>query len=163
MAQRFRFGLGVGLLGALAGCSGLQLPFLGGEGDAGVPPPMDPTPITAPPPPPDARTAEAFDTTTPAERRAATAAPVAADRALGPTVASLGDPADPGFWALTPLVTQVQSGRLVDPASGKSVAVELRPRAAAPGAGSLVSLAALRALDLPLTALSPLQVSATAP
>ncbi|TCO72374.1 D-galactarate dehydratase [Rhodovulum euryhalinum] len=115
------------------------------------------------PPPPGARTAEAFDTTTPAERAAATAAPRAPEALLGRTVASLGDPADPGFWAVTPLVARVQPGRLVDSATGFSVLVELRPREAEAGAGTLVSLPALRALGVPLTALREISVFGAAP
>ncbi len=112
----------------------------------------------APPPPEGARTVEQFDTTSLAERQDATRNIAADWRVLGRTVATLGDPADPGFWAKTPLVEAVRPGRLVDPSTGASVRVELRPLAAEPGAGSQVSLAAFRQLAVPLTALRELSV-----
>ena len=112
--------------------------------------------VAAPPPPPTARTAEQFDTTTAAQREAATSAVGGA--ALGETVASLGDPSQPGFWAETPLVDAVTMGRLEYSAKGTSVAVELRPIAGDAGAGSRVSLAAFRALEAPLTGLPTLIV-----
>lgn len=106
------------------------------------------------------RTAAAFDTTTEAERRAASAPVLRPERELGRTVAALGDPAEPGFWARTPLVDEVQQGRLFYPGNGNSVLVELRPLDAAPGAGSQVSLPALRILGAPLTDLPELVVFA---
>ncbi|NBD29495.1 MAG: D-galactarate dehydratase, partial [Alphaproteobacteria bacterium] len=42
------------------------------------------------------------------------------------------------------------------PAAGTSIAVELRPSGGAPGAGSQVSLAAMRLLEAPLTGLPEL-------
>ena len=107
-----------------------------------------------------ARTAEDLDTTTAEERAAATsAAPTGTgQRELGRTVASLGDPTDPGFWAETGLVTTVQDGRLNYPASGKTVTVELRPSGGDPASGSRGSLAAFRALEAPLTELPELIV-----
>ena len=135
------------------------------EGEPEVAPPAEvveaAAPAVRPPavrPPPDARTAEAFDTTTDAERAAAVAPPVAAAAALGTTVASLGPPAEPGLWLRTGLVTAVAQGRVEDPATGRSVALELRPSGGEAGAGSQISLAALRLLDLPLTALPVLTV-----
>lgn len=112
--------------------------------------------LAAPPPPAAARTVEQFDTTTEEQRVAAAAAP-AGGRLLGSTVASLGDPGRPGFWAETDLVREVTQGRLVYPATGKSVAVELTP---ATGGGSRVSLAAMRVLEAPLTDLPSLDVYA---
>ncbi|MGY6536061.1 MAG: hypothetical protein ACXIVG_12000 [Pararhodobacter sp.] len=110
---------------------------------------------------PAGRTAEALDTTSEAERAAArSAAARPGGQALGETLAGLGAPTEGGFWLRTGLVTQPRPGRLVS-ASGASVAVELRPSGRAPGSGSEVSLAALRALDLPLTGLATLQVFAT--
>lgn len=111
-------------------------------------------------PPPGARRPEEFDTSTEAERVAALAPPAAATRELGRSVATLGDPAEPGFWMTTPLVEAVRQGRVTHPASGASVAVELRPSGAAPGSGSRLSLAAFRALGLALTDLPELIVSA---
>jgi hypothetical protein len=137
---------------------------------AALPTGADPAPGTAAgAPPPGAATAEEFDTTSPDERAAAAApsprpaggaeGPVPAERPLGTTVASLGDPAAPGFWAETPLVAAVRRGRLTDPASGRSVQVELRPSGGAPGSGTRVSLPAFRVLELPLTALPELTVT----
>ncbi|SMX34031.1 hypothetical protein [Actibacterium lipolyticum] len=119
-------------------------------------------PDTAVAPPVSARTVEEFDTTSKEERVAATQAAEeeAPERLLGRTIASLGSPTDPGFWAKTPLVKTVQQGRLVYPATGSSVVVELRPLDAEPGAGSQVSLPALRVLGAPLTALPELEVYA---
>jgi hypothetical protein len=101
-----------------------------------------------------ARPAAALDTTTPAERAAATAAPAGGVR-LGETTVSLGSPAEPGFWLRTPLVTAPRPGTVVL-ATGRTVQVELRPGA---GAAQL-SLAAYRALGLALTDLPRVTVLA---
>lgn len=110
---------------------------------------------------PQGRTAAALDTTTEAERaaarRAAEAAPSA--QALGQTLAALGPPTEPGFWLRTGLVQSVTPGR-IETSSGTALAVELRPSGRPAGAGSEISLAALRALEQPLTALIELQVFA---
>ncbi|TCP43018.1 D-galactarate dehydratase [Rhodovulum marinum] len=137
---------------ALAGCAAAP------PGEAPAPQREPGAPLSVLQPPAAARTVEEFDTTTAAQRAAATRAPSTPEEMLGRTVASLGDPADPGFWALTPLVSSVRQGRLVDPVTGFSVLVELRPRRADPGAGTLVSLPALRALGVPLTALREIAV-----
>lgn len=124
---------------------------------------------TAPPPaqapvarPPDgADTAEEFDTTTPEQRTAALVPPAiegAGDGLLGTTIASLGDPAEAGFWIRTPLVTEPASGRVVYAVSGRTVQVQLIPSGGAAGSGSQVSLAAMRLLDAPLTELPELVV-----
>jgi hypothetical protein len=104
-----------------------------------------------------ASSAEALDTTSAAERQAA-AAPAAGCARLGTTSAALGDPAEGGVWAETPLVTAKRKGRLEDPASGKSVEVELRPAGGPASGGTQVSLAAMRVLGVPLTALPELVV-----
>ncbi|MCO6382384.1 hypothetical protein [Oceanicola sp. 502str15] len=119
-----------------------------------------PVAAKAPPPPENARTAAQFDTTTDEEKQAAAAAPVAAERELGTTIASLGDPTDPGFWAETPYVTSAQSGRLVYPGNGNSVQVELRPSGGPEGSGTRVSLPAFQVLGAPLTGLPELVVYA---
>jgi hypothetical protein len=112
-----------------------------------------------PPPPPEARTVEEFDTTTAAEREAAVAAPApAAEDRLGTTIGSLGSPTIPGIWMVTGLVTAPAMGRVEVAATGKSVTLELRPSGGAPGAGSQVSLAALRLLEVSLTDLPELIV-----
>ncbi len=110
-------------------------------------------------PPKNAQTVDQFDTTSTAEKKAAAAAPpVPAEKRLGTTIASLGDPSDPGFWAETGLVDAVVQGRLEYPASGKSVQVELRPSGGPAGAGTRVSLPAMRVLEAPLTELPELIV-----
>ena len=110
-------------------------------------------------PPVAARTAEEFDTTTAAQRAEAAAAPApAAERALGTTVASLGDPARPGFWLETPLVDSPAKGRVFFPASGKSAQVDLIPIDGPKTAGSRISLAAMRLIEAPLTDLPTIEV-----
>ena len=107
-----------------------------------------------------ARGAEAFDTTTEAERAAAIAPVPAGGQELGRVVASLGNPAEPGFWLSTALVDRPRPGtvRLGSGTSAQVEAqVELRP---ASGGGAQLSLAAFRALDLGLTDLPELVVSA---
>lgn len=104
------------------------------------------------------RSADTLDTTTPAERAAATA-PRQGGQALGETLAGLGSPTEPGFWLQTGLVQNARPGRVEIPGGG-SVSLELRPSGAAPGAGSQISLAALRALEVPLTQLVSLRVFA---
>ncbi len=151
--------LPAGLLG-LVGCANL-----GGPSDADLAPadgqirPM-PRPGDGVIPPEGAITAEQFDTTTEAERAAAAAGPDGGEARVGRTVATLGNPADPGFWLETPLVTTVQSGRVVAVANGASVQLELRPIAGDPGAGSRISLPALRLLEVGLTGLHELDVFA---
>lgn len=108
---------------------------------------------------PQGRSAEALDTTSAAERAAARAAPQRSGAALGETLASLGPPTEPGFWLRTGLVDRPRQGR-VALADGSGVALELRPSGNAPGSGSQISLAAMRALGVPLTQLVTLQVFA---
>ncbi len=153
-------GLTVLALG-LAGCT--EGPFAakpGAGAGAGAGAEAPATAVAAPKPPADARTVAQFDTTTAEEKQAAAAAPVAAERELGTTIASLGDPTDPGFWAETPLVTVAQSGRLVYPGNGNSVQVELRPSGGEAGSGTRVSLPAFQVLGAPLTGLPELVVYA---
>ena len=118
---------------------------------------LDPTP---PPPPPAARTVEEFDTTSDEDRAAAVAvsAPAETSSLLGTTNVSLGSPADPGIWLKTGLVSSLQEGRVVYPANGKAVTLELRPSGSDSSAGSQMSLAAMRLLDIPLTALADVEV-----
>lgn len=105
-------------------------------------------------PPKGARTATQFDTTSDAARAAALNAPAAAgERMLGRAVVSLGNPAIAGLWLETPLVNAVTPGRVVYPATGNSVSLELRPLSTAGAVGSRISLAAMRLLGVPLTAL----------
>ena len=111
-------------------------------------------------PPAGARTAEAFDTTTQDERIAAVqeAKSQAQATRLGVTIASLGAPSEAGIWLKTPLVDAPAKGRVDDPASGASVAVDLVPLDAPRGAGSQLSLAAMRLLGVGLTELPEVEV-----
>lgn len=111
-----------------------------------------------PPPPPNANTASEFDTTTQEDREEALAvAPEpATEQELGTTIATLGAPADPGIWLKTPLVTEVQEGR-VD-YQGSSINLELRPSGGEAGSGSQISLPAMRLLNAPLTGIIELTV-----
>ena len=130
--------------------------------DSGAPAPAEPAaPVTtpelsAPPPKAGARTAEALDTTTPAEKAAATA-PAKGGGKLGSTMASLGDATEAGFWVKTPLVKAAAKGRVVNPANGKSANVDLQPLSGG-GAGSQLSLAAMQALGLSLTDLPEIEI-----
>ncbi|MFD1481836.1 hypothetical protein [Paracoccus nototheniae] len=114
----------------------------------------------APSPRPTARATPAqLDTTTPEQRAAAaqTPASASAETRLGTTVASLGNPSEGGFWIKTPLVDAPAQGRIVNPATGKSAQVELRPLSGG-GSGSQVSLPALQLLGVSLTDLPTLEV-----
>jgi hypothetical protein len=75
-------------------------------------------------------------------------------------VATLGNPADPGFWLETPLTDRVRPGRVVAVETGAAVQLELRPIDGPAGAGSRISLAALRLLGVGLAGLHELDVFA---
>ena len=116
-------------------------------------------------PPSGARTVEQFDTTTTADKQQAAAEARAAQasgegRLLGRTIASLGDPADPGLWIRTPLVDKAGKGRVIYPANGKAVQLDLIPIDGPKTAGSRMSLAALRVIEAPLTDLPEVDVYA---
>ena len=111
----------------------------------------------APPPPPAAQTAEALDTTTPEQRAAAAAPPAAPTSALGTTVVSLGSPTEPGLWLKTPLVDSERQGRVTNPANGKSSLVTLIPIDGPESAGSRMSLAAMRLIEVSLTDLTEVE------
>lgn len=87
------------------------------------------------------------------------AAPAPVSGLLGETLAALGAPGEAGMWLRTGLVTAPRPGRIVT-ATGATQAVELRPSGTAASAGSQMSLAAMRALGLPLTQLATVQVYA---
>lgn len=148
------------LLPLLAGCAQIGLPPHKGApaAPASASAPALAPAVVAPAPPRAARTAEQFDTTTPQERAAAAARGTAGGALLGETVASLGNPAEPGFWLLTPLVTTPATGRVVSVTTGQAAEVELRPSGGAEGAGSELSLAAFRLLGVSLTDLAVLRV-----
>jgi len=109
-------------------------------------------------PSPAARTASEFDTTTRAQKAAAAAPPSTGERRLGTTIASLGDPSQPGFWIKTPLVQSEADGRIVNPANGRSAKVRLIPLAGPASAGSQVSLPALQLIGVSLTDLAGIEV-----
>lgn len=80
--------------------------------------------------------------------------------ALGRTVASLGDASEAGLWLKTPLVKTQRAGQVRYPQTGKTVAVTLIPIDGPATAGSRISLQAMQALGVPLTALAEVDVSA---
>ena len=148
----------------LAGCGqiGLQAPSTTGSEDAATRPQARPDEanVSLRTPPATARTAEDFDTTTVEERAQAAAAPndTGAEQALGATIVSLGDPARPGFWIETPLVSSPTTGRVAYPSTGQSSQVDLIPIDGPATAGSRMSLAAMRLIGVPLTGLAEVQV-----
>lgn len=157
--------MAVALLGATAGCTGLapmnglfaRKPAPEASGaplSATLPAPetVQVSPLIAP----EGQSVAALDTTTAAEREQA-ATPVAGGTSLGQTIASLGDPTEAGFWLRTPLVSAPAKGRVVA-FDGASVAVDLLPLEGAPGAGSQISLSAMRVLGISLTDLPELTV-----
>ncbi|SER55455.1 hypothetical protein SAMN04490244_101466 [Tranquillimonas rosea] len=149
------------LTAALASCAQVQSMFDGGEsGGRPEQTAAAPAPQSSPAPTSGGNTADALDTTTDEERAAASAPPDAgeSEELLGETVASLGAATEQGLWVKTPLVSTTRPGRIVYPANGKSARVELRPLGGEPGAGSQVSLGAMRTIDAPLTDLPTLRV-----
>jgi hypothetical protein len=102
-----------------------------------------------------------LDATTEAEKTAALkTGEVAIGKQLGTTIASLGDVGQQGFWLKTPLVIAEQQGRVVWADNGNAVKVTLIPKQGEATSGSQISLAAMRALGIPLTALTELIVFA---
>ena len=73
------------------------------------------------------------------------------------TVAGLGDPGRAGLWMETPLVKSRQNARVSAP-NGRSVVLTLEPITGDTGAGSRMSIGAMRSLGLPLTELVELRV-----
>jgi hypothetical protein len=144
--------IGLGLVLAVAGCAQLGI-------KRKVPASMPGAAAqTAPLPKPAANSAAALDTTTAAQRAEAAQKPASGETKLGATIASLGDPTDPGFWMRTGLVSVETKGRIENPKTGKSANVTLIPSGKPAGAGSEVSLPALRLLEVPLTELPELTV-----
>ena len=146
-------------LALLSACARQQAPVPSAdwsevEPAALVPPPRPDgaAPVLAPAPR-GARTAEAFDRTTEAQKAAALAAP-ASGQTMGRVKVALGNPAEKGFWLKSSLVKEPTPG-VVQLANGRSAQVELLPLA---GGGPQLSLAAFRALDLPLTGLPEVTV-----
>jgi hypothetical protein len=155
------------LLMLLSGCGAINLPnpFSGGRDDAAeaeaaaseVAPEEEaaPEPIVAIRPSANARTAAQLDTTTEADKAAALAvAPAPAlEQSLGQVSVALGNVTEPGFWLRSGLVSERTQGRVVT-TLGESLQVDLLP---GEGAAQL-SLAAFRALNLPLTGLPEVTV-----
>ncbi|UWQ16287.1 hypothetical protein [Jannaschia sp. M317] len=102
----------------------------------------------------------ALDTVSEAEKDAAraTAAAAPAGGALGTVTVALGDPVEPGLWVKSALVTAEQPGT-VRTGGGEAIAVTLKPLGGA--GGPQISLAAMRALGLPLTGLHSVTLAAS--
>lgn len=94
----------------------------------------------------------------PINPEAALGTPEVSSKTLGTTVASLGNPAEPGLWMKTPLVSREQMGE-VTAAGGTKVSVTLIPMDGPKTGGSQLSLQAMQALGVPLTALPEVAVS----
>lgn len=92
----------------------------------------------------------------------APANPAGEARFLGLSVASLGDAAEPGLWADTPLVTEQEPGRIIGE-DGTVVFVTLRPTGGARGSGTRLSLSAMQGLGISLTALPTVTVLSDSP
>ena len=101
---------------------------------------------------------DVLDISTAEERRAATVRLSEVKyKQIGETIASLGNPAETGFWLKTGLVAEVVEGKLVDKASGNYVRVTLVPLVHQENS-SQISLSAMRALGLSLEELHQLKV-----
>ena len=154
------FVIGLSLLALLGGCDvsnlASSLPAIQGvEASQG----SDTCKADASTVPKTARTADAFDITTPEERAAAVQKNPQTSTFLGETIAGLGNPADTGIWLLTPLVDTAQTGRVQY--GDASVVLELRPITGEPTGASQLSLSAMRLLKAPLTELVRVDVFAS--
>lgn len=156
--------LGMGSVGnadttAAAAQAGASLPSATDADVAAIP--ADATLTAAPKPPVTAKTQEALDTTTKAQRKeaAAPAAPAATVKSLGVTIVSLGSPTEPGFWLKTPLVKSETKGRVTNKSNGKSSAVTLIPIDGPATGGSRLSLPAMRLIEASLTDLTEVEVT----
>ena len=100
--------------------------------------------------------AEKLDVASKEERtEAVKAVPKSELKSLGGAIASLGNPAETGFWVKTNLVTSQQEGQVKYAGTGKSVNVTLIPH---DGDGAEVSLSTMRTLEAPLTGLLTLEI-----
>lgn len=140
---------------ALAACDAAMTGGTTGAATAPMPAPRTPA-QTVSAAPAETTAAEAAA----AEAAAAAPAATAARGRLGTTVASLGDATEAGLWLKTPLVKARSKGRVVDPATGRSVNVDLIPLGGAASAGSQMSLPAMTALGVGLTDLPEVEVFA---
>lgn len=127
---------------------------------------MDPAP-TAPPRTPaatvavgDAAAAAAAEARTGTVEGGPVVQAAPASGRLGSTVASLGSATEGGMWLKTPLVRSAAKGRVVNPATGKSVNVNLIPLGGAASGGSQLSLPAMTSLGIGLTDLPTVDVFA---
>ncbi len=82
--------------------------------------------------------------------------PVPTSGQTATTIAALGDPARPGAWMETPLVTAERAGQVHF--GDKGVNVTLIPAGGPATGGSHLSLEAMQALGLPLTELTEVKV-----
>ncbi len=154
----------------LAGCNGLPLDFSRAADEVDpatliegqVRPRARPDALGAAKPDENAVTVEQFDTTTDEQRILAAEVPALGEEvSLGVTVASLGDPSQPGFWLETPLVDAGAKGRVYAEETGASAQVNLIPIDGPATGGSRISLSAMRLLGVPLTGLPELEVFRT--
>lgn len=149
MNRALRLSLVLSVVVGLAGCGGDFRPFAfldrDDRGSDVQPPPSEVQDVPA-------------DEAAGGESEEAAIAPQATGN-LGTTVASLGDPARPGLWLETPLVSVQTQGR-VEAMNGATAEVALYPSGGLPGSGSRISLAAMQALGLGLTDLPTLTVVA---
>lgn len=167
-----------GLLAAgMSACNGLQGVQLNSnvlQGLGGGFPKQPAQNTVAPDAPPEVEaqpldaTASASDTQTTAAAAQPVSQPVAQPAAQtqpsapsfnggGKTVAGLGDPGRDGLWMETPLVADPRRATVTAP-NGRSVVVTLEPISGDKGAGSRLSIGAMRALGLPLTELVEVRV-----
>ena len=129
---------------ALVGC-GLQLPQFG-QADPAEIPSAEAAVVAVP------------DAETPRPDARPGAEEGMASGVLGSTIATLGDATVTGLWLETPLVAAPVPGRVTT--DGVSVDVQLVPSGGLEGSGSRLSLAAMQALGLPLTAIAEVTVEA---
>lgn len=102
--------------------------------------------------------AAALDIATDTQRKEATDSVAESDlRLLGTAVATLGNPAETGFWVKTSLVSTQTQGRITFVETGESVNVTLIARDG-DGEGAEVSLSALRTLNAPLAGLIKIEI-----
>jgi hypothetical protein len=116
--------------------------------------------VTAPTAPPAsvASAPSALDTVPEAEKQAAREqAATTTGGTLGEVTVSLGDPADPGLWVKSDLVSSERPGT-VRTGGGEAIAVTLRP-VESTESGAQISLSAMQALGLPLTGLHPVTLA----
>lgn len=160
----------VGGLSILSGCTDLEQ-ALGvpqtvatSSSEVSVETGVDTAPMTAISPPKvikntgSPKKPEALDVATAEERKdAITIEPVSSEKKLGIAIASLGNPAETGFWVKSDLVSKPTKGRITDLATGTQVNVDLFPAESAQS-GTQLSLSAMRALGVSLIDLPEVQL-----